>query len=192
MLAVSSPGFVVFAGLLVGLWYRLQPKKRWGLMLAASALFYLSLDWQGYVILLLCSLLVWQCALRAREKTGWFAGGLLFAFVPLLVLKYYIEAAGGLQAIFGLRLWQPAILQPLGLGYFTLQLVSYLVDVRRGKLPAQKSFARVLCFASFFLSITQGPFNRYGELMPQLEAPTRQQLMELLPEDLAGKQEQDG
>ena len=173
MLAVSSPGFVVFAGLLVGLWYRLQPKKRWGLMLAASALFYLSLDWQGYVILLLCSLLVWQCALRAREKTEWFAGGLLFALAPLLVLKYYIEAAGGLQAIFGLRLWQPAILQPLGLGYFTLQLVSYLVDVRRGRLPAQKSFARVLCFASFFLSITQGPFNRYGELMPQLEAPTR-------------------
>ena len=47
MLAVSSPGFVVFAGLLVGLWYRLQPKKRTRYLRVASALFYLSLDWQG-------------------------------------------------------------------------------------------------------------------------------------------------
>lgn len=171
MLAVSSPGFVVFAALLVGLWYVTKPQHRWQLMLAASAVFYLSLDWQGFLVLLLCALLVWQCALRARGKMGWFAVGLLCALAPLLLLKYYVAAAGGLQTLFSLRLWQPAILQPLGVGYFTLQLVSYLVDVRRGMLVPQKSFARVLCFTSFFLSITQGPFNRYGELMPQLEAP---------------------
>lgn len=169
MLAVSSPGFVVFAALLVGLWFAVRPQNRWKLMLAASTVFYLSLDWQGFLVLLLCTLLVWRCAFYVRDKAVWFAGGLFCALAPLLLLKYYVAAAGGLQAMFGLRLWQPAILQPLGVGYFTLQLISYLVDVRRGTLAAQKNFARVLCFASFFLSITQGPFNRYGELMPQLE-----------------------
>lgn len=173
MLAVSSPGFVVFAAVLVGLWHLCKPQKRWLLMLAASTLFYLSLDWQGFVVLAICSLLVWRCALYAREKKGWFAAGLAFALAPLLLLKYYVAAAGGLQALFGLRLWQPTLLQPLGIGYFTLQLISYLADVRRGKLLAEHNFARVLCFASFFLSITQGPFNRYTELMPQLEAPVR-------------------
>lgn len=171
MLAVSSPGFVVFAALLVGLWYMTKPQRRWQLMLAASAVFYLSLDWQVFWVLLFCTLLVWQCALRERGKTVWFAAGLLCALAPLLLLKYYVAAAGGLQTLFSLRLWQPAILRPLGVGYFTLQLVGYLVDVRRGLLIPQKSFARVLCFSSFFLSITQGPFNRYGELMPQLAAP---------------------
>lgn len=173
MLAVSSPGFVVFAAVLVGLWHLCKQEKRWLLMLAANAAFYLSLDWQGFIVLVVCTLLVWQCALRAREKRGWFAAGLTFALVPLLLLKYYVAAAGGLQAMVGLRLWQPAVLQPLGIGYFTLQLTSYLADVRRGTLMAERSFARVFCFASFFLSITQGPFNRYGELMPQLEAPVR-------------------
>ena len=173
MLAVSSPGFVVFAALLVGLWYLCVPPKRWLLMLAASAVFYISLDWQGFLVLLAGTLVVWACALHAREKNGFFALGLAGALAPIVLLKYYVAAAGGLQAMLGLRLWQPEILQPLGIGYFTLQLVSYLVDVRRGVLLPQRSFARVLCFSSFFLSITQGPFNRYNELMPQLDADTR-------------------
>lgn len=173
MLAVSSPGFVAFAALLVGLWYCCAPSKRWLLMLAASALFYLSLDWQGFLVLLVSTGLVWACGLHAREKNGLFALGLAAALAPLLLLKYYVAAAGGLQVMLGLRLWQPEMLQPLGIGYFTLQLVSYLVDVRRAAIAPQRSFARVLCFSSFFLSITQGPFNRYGELMPQLEADIR-------------------
>lgn len=173
MLAVSSPGFVVFAALLVGLWYCCVPSKRWLLMLAASAIFYLSLDWQGFLVLLVSTGLVWACALRARERNGFFVLGLAAALAPLLLLKYYVAAAGGLQQMLGLRLWQPEILQPLGIGYFTLQLVSYLVDVHREKIAPQHSFAKVLCFSSFFLSLTQGPFNRYDELMPQLDADTR-------------------
>ena len=173
MLAVTSPGFVVFAAVLVGLWYLCAPARRWQLMLGASVVFYLSLDWQGFVVLVLCALLVWRAALRARERAVWFGVGLAAALAPLLLLKYYVAAAGGLHNLFGLRLWQPAVLQPLGVGYFTLQLVGYLVDVRRGVAPAQRNFGKVLCFAAFFLSITQGPFQRYGELMPQLERPTR-------------------
>lgn len=173
MFAVTSPGFVLFAAVLAGLWFRWTPKHRWQLMLAASAVFYLSLDWQGFVVLALCAALVWQCALRACRRTGWFAAGLAAALAPLLLLKYYVAAAGGLSALVGFRLWQPQWLQPLGVGYFTLQLVSYLVDVRRAQIPAEQNYARLLCYTSFFLSITQGPFNRYAELMPQLEAPTR-------------------
>lgn len=173
MLAVTSPGFVLFAAVLAGLWFACAPRYRWRLMLGASAVFYLSLDWQGFVVLALCALVVWQCALRCRAGRGWFAAGLAFALAPLLLLKYYVAAAGGLQALVGFRLWQPQWLQPLGLGYFTLQLISYLVDVHRGQVPAQRSFGKVLCYAAFFLSITQGPFNRYGELMPQFDAPTR-------------------
>lgn len=172
MLAVTAPGFVVFAALLAGLWYFCAPARRWQLMLAASVIFYVTLDWQGFVVLVLCAALVWLCALRVREKRGWLVAGLAAALAPLLLLKYYVALAGGLGAMWGLRLWQPAVLQPLGVGYFTLQLVSYLVDVYRGTQLPQHNFARVLCYASFFLSITQGPFQRYGELMPQLSAST--------------------
>ena len=72
---------------------------------------------------------------------------------------------------FSLRIWDVSVPQVLGIGYFSLQLTSYLVDVRRGKQEPESQYARLLCFASFFLSITQGPFSRYDELMPQLDAP---------------------
>ena len=104
MLAVTSPGFVVFAAVLVGLWYLCAPAHRWQLMLAASVVFYLSLDWQGFLVLLVSAVLVWFCALRARGKTVWFGAGLAAALAPLLLLKYYVAAAGGLSALWGLRL----------------------------------------------------------------------------------------
>lgn len=171
MFAVTSPGFVLFAAVLAGLWFFCMPARRWQLMLVASVVFYLSLDWQGFIVLAVCAAFVWRCALNARDKTLWFSVGLAAALAPLLLLKYYVAAAGGLYTLAGFRLWQPQWLQPLGVGYFTLQLISYLVDVRRAQIPAERCYARVLCYTSFFLSITQGPFNRYAELMPQFDAP---------------------
>ena len=106
-------------------------------MLAASAVFYLSLEPAGYLVLLASAALTWFCALRAPAAKRWFAPlGLAAALAPLLLLKYYVAAAGGLAALTGLRLWQPQLLQPLGLGYFSLQLVSYLVDVAPRGHPA--------------------------------------------------------
>ena len=96
MLAVTSPGFLVFAALFAGAWYKSRPANRWRWMLAAGILFYLSLDWQGFVVLLASSLLVWACAFRARGNP-WFGVGLAAALAPLLLLKYYAAAAGGLQ-----------------------------------------------------------------------------------------------
>lgn len=69
MLAVTSPGFVVFAALLAWLWFRCAPARRWQCMLAASAVFYLSLDWQGYLVLLASAVLTWFCALRASAAS---------------------------------------------------------------------------------------------------------------------------
>ena len=59
MLTVGSFGFILFAALLAGLWRVTPPPRRWQLMLAASLVFYLSLDWQGCLLLCLMTLLVW-------------------------------------------------------------------------------------------------------------------------------------
>ena len=162
MIAVTSPGFVLFAALLAGLWYVCPPPRRWQLMLGANLVFYAVLCWQALPVLLACTFLVWWCGRRTAAK-GTFYAGLAAALFPLLLLKY-------LPAAFG---WQGKLANALGIGYFTLQLISYLCDVRRGKLLPEKQYARLLCYASFFLSITQGPFNRYDELMPQMDRPAR-------------------
>lgn len=173
MLTVGSFGFILFAALLAGLWRVTPQPRRWQLMLAASLVFYLSLDWQGCLLLCLMTLLVWQAALHLRGSPRWFYVGLAGALAPLTLLKLR-PAALLLGQAFSLRIWDVSVPQVLGIGYFSLQLTSYLVDVRRGKQEPESQYARLLCFASFFLSITQGPFNRYGELMPQLDAAAPQ------------------
>ena len=173
MFTVGSFGFILFAALLAGLWRVTPQPRRWQLMLAASLVFYLSLDWQGCLLLCLMTLLVWQAALHLRGSPRWFYVGLAGALAPLTLLRLR-PAALLLGQAFSLRIWDVSVPQVLGIGYFSLQLISYLVDVRRGKQEPESQYARLLCFASFFLSITQGPFNRYDELMPQLDAAAPQ------------------
>ena len=87
MLTVGSFGFILFAALLAGLWRVTPQPRRWQLMLAASLVFYLSLDWQGCLLLCLMTLLVWQAALHLRGSPRWFYVGLAGALAPLTLLK---------------------------------------------------------------------------------------------------------
>lgn len=174
MFSVNGAGFLLFLAVLMAVWYRFPSRHRWVVMLAANILFYLSLDIPGFFVLLACALVVWWCARRmapdSPSHSRWLAVGLVAALGPLLLLKYYAMFAGTLNSLLGLSVWEgQGLIQPLGLAYYSLQLTSYLLDVHRGEIPAEPNFARVLCYTSFFLSITQGPFNRYGTWMTALD-----------------------
>ena len=125
------------------------PPRRWQLLLGANLLFYA----------VLC-----PAALPVLPGSSFWFGGAGGAPRKARVpcgLAAALLAAGPAQylpaALAGRARWANA----LGIGYFTLQLVSYLCDVRRGRILPEEKYARLLCYASFFLSITQGPFNRY-------------------------------
>ena len=95
----------------------------------------------------------------------------------LFLCKYYGVIASGINAGLGTRLWTAEnLLLPLGISYYSLQLIGYLADVHRDILRAEKNPLKVILFGGFFLSVMQGPFNRYGDLAPQLfnEEPKRQ------------------
>ncbi len=57
---------------------------------------------------------------------------------------------------------------PLGISFYTLQLISYLVDVYNKKIVAEKNFAYFILFTTFFPQLIQGPIPRYGQLQEQL------------------------
>ncbi len=58
---------------------------------------------------------------------------------------------------------------PLGISFICFQLVGYLVDVARGKVPAEKSFRLFTLFIGFFPQLIAGPICRAEQLMPQLK-----------------------
>lgn len=92
----------------------------------------------------------------------------------LLILKYFNFFALTTTNIlnkFGGN-YEPFILKialPLGLSYYTLQALGYVIDVFRGKYKAEKNILKVGLFICFLPQLHEGPFGRYDLLMPQME-----------------------
>lgn len=91
----------------------------------------------------------------------------------LLVLKYTAFAATNINSLLGLlglelRFGIPKFMLPLGISFFTLQAVSYIVDVYREKIKADDNPLRLMLWLAFFPQITEGPICRYSQTAEQL------------------------
>ncbi len=97
--------------------------------------------------------------------------------IAILVALKYCNFLGGIvnsvAGIFTLNHLIPEfnILLPLGISYYTLMSVSYIVDVYRGLIVAEKNPLRVLLYVSYFPHIVEGPFDRYKDLDVQFRTP---------------------
>ena len=94
----------------------------------------------------------------------------------LVALKYCnlgVEIANFFNGIFhtGVEFGKFSIVLPLGISYYSLMAVSYVTDVYRGIVKAEKNPLRVLLFVSYFPHIVEGPFDRYKDLSVQFNVP---------------------
>lgn len=91
----------------------------------------------------------------------------------LLVLKYSAFAVENINSLFGLfgaeqRIAVPDYALPIGLSFFTLQAVSYIVDVYREKIKADENLCRLALWIAFFPQIVEGPICRYSQTADKL------------------------
>lgn len=114
---------------------------------------------------------------KAKTTKKWIVAlTILINFGILWILKYFNFMVGNLNFIFEKLHFQIEIpfkkfILPLGISYYTLQAISYVIDVFRGKVSADKNLARVALFLSFFPQIVEGPIGRYDHLAMQLYEP---------------------
>ncbi len=81
----------------------------------------------------------------------------------ILVLKYSGFFVMNINALFGLGYAIPNYVKPLGLSFFILQSISYLVDVYRQTVKADRCLPRLGLFLSFFPAVVEGPICRYSQ-----------------------------
>lgn len=174
---IISLGFLAFVLLTAAVYYLLPLKLRPFWLLAASLFFYIYADIR-YLLFLLASIL--SCYAGARAIQGR-AGGkklifllvLLFNLGLLACVKFLPYSLNVLGLLLGRELPQPRLLVPLGISFYTLQSLSYLIDVYRGELRCERSLWKFALYMSFFPIIMQGPICRYSQLSPQLSNPHR-------------------
>ena len=104
-----------------------------------------------------------------KKEKGLLAIAVGISVFLLFLCKYYGTFAWSINSLLHTNMWTAEnILLPLGISYYSLQLIGYIADVQRDVIEAEKNPLKVILYGMFFLSIMQGPFNRYGELMPQV------------------------
>lgn len=92
--------------------------------------------------------------------------------VNLLILgtfKYSGFIIENINALLGIGLRKPEISLPIGISFYSFQIISYIVDVYRGEVEAQKSFTKLLLFVSLFHQLVAGPIVRYSDIAAQIE-----------------------
>ena len=110
-------------------------------------------------------------AIRAqflKKQRGAVALAIVLNIGLLAVLKYTKFFTGNINDIFALLNIQltldiPKFAAPIGISFYTLQAASYVVDVYREKISADKNLGRLALFISFFPQIMEGPICRYSD-----------------------------
>ena len=85
--------------------------------------------------------------------------------------KFLIEPINSMIASTGLR-WEfrgAGLFFPLGISFFSLQIISYLLDVFYGKVHAESNLGFYALYVSFFPKLLMGPIERFDHLRPQFE-----------------------
>ena len=92
--------------------------------------------------------------------------------LPLVILKY-TGFVSGILVDMGFSVGRCSLIVPVGISFFTLQAIGYVMDVWSKKIEAERSLLDHSLFVAFFPQIVAGPISRYSELMPQIKSCRR-------------------
>ena len=140
-------------------------------LLIFSLIFYAWGEPKYVLLLLFMAFTSWACALGAERgatkklRLGWVV---LSAVIDIGLIGYF-KYAGLICGIFGpVPEFVREIALPIGISFYTFQLLTYVIDVYRGDAPAQKSYWNVLLYAALFHQCIAGPIVRYKTIDHEL------------------------
>jgi D-alanyl-lipoteichoic acid acyltransferase DltB (MBOAT superfamily) len=149
------------------------------LLLIASYVFYGWWDWRFLFLLALLSFANYLIGIEIENNESnrkgriWLITGLITNLGVLLVFKYYnffIDSFINLISLFGYDLPRSTtkIILPVGISFYTFLSLSYIIDISRKNLKANRNLPEVLLSLSFFPIILAGPIQRPASLLPQI------------------------
>lgn len=195
-MVINSLEFIIFVAIII-LIYKIVPKKfKWIVLLISSYIFYFLNSNKLIIFILITTLSIYFVGLKInkidinlneklkdikdkelkkqlknkskKSKKITLLIGILINLGILIFIKYSGSIGSGINLIFKTNIPIFKFILPLGISYYTLQAISYIVDVYRGKTQADKNLGRLALFLSFFPQIVEGPIGRYDDLANQL------------------------
>lgn len=172
----SSLTFLLYFLPLVLILYFVRKDLRWrnGVLLAASLFFY---AWGEpiWIIAMVASAAVnYLCTRkmvhtkRKRARRKWMVLGVAISGALLFIFKYASFFINSILGIVSPSLKIPVLELPIGISFYTFQVITYTVDVYRKKQRHQKHFSRLLLYVCCFPQLIAGPIVQYGDIADQI------------------------
>ena len=159
----------------------LHARRRW-VMLAYTLLFNLFFAWKisGWVMLIMPAtiLLTWLMTQLLRQTEGagrsWIlAIDIILTLVPLVVFRYSNMLISGINELMQSNFPLIQLIVPVGISFYTLQAISYAVDVYRKRFTTPVDLLEYSFYLTFFPLLLAGPITRAETLIPQIKSDQR-------------------
>lgn len=164
---------------LLVLYFSIKNKLFRNALLLVASIFFYAWGEPVYVFLMIASIIINYCfgllidASAAPAKRKFFT--LLGTAVNVLILmhfKYTDFIIDNMNMLLNLGIDAKEIPLPIGISFYTFQAISYLVDIYRGDVKAQRSLLKMGLYISFFPQLIAGPIVKYHDIEQQLENRT--------------------
>ena len=183
--------YLIFLPIVFIIYWLTRADKRWIVLLVASYFFYA--NWNvKYVLLIFSVTLISYVSARLINKSRESnadgstvsdskSGGIyliicaILVFGTLVYFKYFnfiLDTINNISTLFGSDKHFDfiSVILPVGISFYIFQAFSYVIDVYRGDVEAEKHFGYFALFISFFPQLVAGPIERTSNLLPQLKS----------------------
>ena len=180
----NSWQYAVFLPLVAAAYFLVPHRVRWVLLLGASYYFYMSWNPNLVFLILFTTASSYTAALGVehsrseRARRAWLAGGVCLSLACLFFFKYFnffSESVTALLRAVSLPVgdFTLNVILPVGISFYTFQTLSYVIDVYRGQMKAERHFGIYALYVSFFPQLVAGPIERAVTLLPQFREEHR-------------------
>ncbi len=178
---ITSLTFLGFVAAVLVVYYLLPlHRQNWWLLLVSYG-FYVTWSRQLAVVLLVATLFNFWLGRRlaqapANRRAVWLWTGILVNLLTLLGFKYanfYVPALLTWLARWGVHTQAGGLnwLIPLGISYFTLQVIGYLLDIAKGRTQPAGSLRDFALYLAYFPKLVAGPIEHWRNMGPKLAQP---------------------
>ena len=171
----TSISFLYYFLPIVIILYFIVPKKFKNFILFLSSIFFYFCGEPIYTFLMIGEIFIAYVGARYLEKhrkKSIIVSLLAIHIGALGLFKYSDFTINNINQIFGSKIPLLKLALPIGISFYTFQIISYVVDVYRGKVKAQKSFLKLATYVSLFPQLIAGPIVRYETIEKELDSRT--------------------
>ena len=177
MLFSSIPFLYYFLPLVLAVYF-LTPRAGKNAVLFLSSLLFYAWGEPRFCIFMLLSIaqgyvfgrLIEKHAQNKKRSKLFLTASVALSLALLAYCKYADFFLSSVNAVTGLSFKLLHVTLPIGISFYTFQILSYVVDVYRGEVPAQKSFLKFGTYIAMFPQLIAGPIVRYADIAPQLDS----------------------